>query len=429
MRSRAVAGRRGRGRLMTAAPWFASTICRCSSDPLQPRFARGAHHASDGRTGASKIRRAVTHDVLVLGGGAAGLSAAAVAGRRGRRVAVLERNRVPGRKILISGGGRCNFTNLYCRAGEFSLGQSALLRAPRSRATRRPTSSALVERARHRLSREETRTAVLRWLLAARLSTLLLAECAAAAVDVVLIATCRASRSRRAFVVRHQRRHLRGAVAGRRHAADCRFRSSARRDFGYRHRARSSACAIVELRPGRVPLMFAPDDDRALRRSAERRRGAGDRAPPTAPPFAENLLFTHRGLSGPRSCRFRRIGRRRCARLRPAARRRCTGAGCSSRERGDRADDQVIVRGTLAAPSRAMLVRRDAPAAVVAMTGNDDVRALADGLQHGRTPSGTEGYDEGRGHAGRRGHARAVVENDGGARAFRACISSARSWT
>jgi predicted flavoprotein YhiN len=45
----------------------------------------------------------VTHDVLVLGGGAAGLFAAAVAGRRGRRVAVLERNRVPGRKILISG--------------------------------------------------------------------------------------------------------------------------------------------------------------------------------------------------------------------------------------------------------------------------------------------------------------------------------------
>ena len=61
----------------------------------------------------------MTHDVLVLGGGAAGLFAAAVAGRRGRRVAVLERNRIPGRKILISGGGRCNFTNLYCRPDHF----------------------------------------------------------------------------------------------------------------------------------------------------------------------------------------------------------------------------------------------------------------------------------------------------------------------
>ena len=51
-------------------------------------------------------------DVLILGGGAAGLMAAIEAGRRGRRVAVLERAERPGKKILISGGGRCNFTNL-----------------------------------------------------------------------------------------------------------------------------------------------------------------------------------------------------------------------------------------------------------------------------------------------------------------------------
>jgi predicted flavoprotein YhiN len=53
-------------------------------------------------------------DVIVLGAGAAGLMCAAVAGKRGRRVAVLEHNGQPGRKILISGGGRCNFTNLHC---------------------------------------------------------------------------------------------------------------------------------------------------------------------------------------------------------------------------------------------------------------------------------------------------------------------------
>src|SRR5215469_12091992 len=58
-------------------------------------------------------------DVLVLGAGAAGLMCAAVAGQRGRRVALLERNAQPGRKILISGGGRCNFTNIHCTPANF----------------------------------------------------------------------------------------------------------------------------------------------------------------------------------------------------------------------------------------------------------------------------------------------------------------------
>ena len=58
-------------------------------------------------------------DVIVLGAGAAGLMCAAVAGQRGRRVALLEHNGQPGRKILISGGGRCNFTNLYCGPDNF----------------------------------------------------------------------------------------------------------------------------------------------------------------------------------------------------------------------------------------------------------------------------------------------------------------------
>ena len=53
-------------------------------------------------------------DVIVLGAGAAGLMCAATAGQRGRRVALLEHNGQVGRKILISGGGRCNFTNLHC---------------------------------------------------------------------------------------------------------------------------------------------------------------------------------------------------------------------------------------------------------------------------------------------------------------------------
>src|ERR1043166_6777760 len=58
-------------------------------------------------------------DVIILGAGAAGLMCAMEAARRGRRVAVLERAERPGKKILISGGGRCNFTNLHTRPENF----------------------------------------------------------------------------------------------------------------------------------------------------------------------------------------------------------------------------------------------------------------------------------------------------------------------
>ena len=58
-------------------------------------------------------------DALVLGGGAAGLMCAIEAGKRGRRVAVIERSERAGKKILISGGGRCNFTNIHCRPENF----------------------------------------------------------------------------------------------------------------------------------------------------------------------------------------------------------------------------------------------------------------------------------------------------------------------
>lgn len=58
-------------------------------------------------------------DVIVLGGGAAGLMCAAVAGQRNRRVLLLEHNPQLGRKILISGGGRCNFTNIHCTPANF----------------------------------------------------------------------------------------------------------------------------------------------------------------------------------------------------------------------------------------------------------------------------------------------------------------------
>jgi len=67
--------------------------------------------------GAMKVFNAI-----ILGGGAAGLMCALEAGKRGRRVAVLERSERIGKKILISGGGRCNFTNLHCLPENFISG-------------------------------------------------------------------------------------------------------------------------------------------------------------------------------------------------------------------------------------------------------------------------------------------------------------------
>src|SRR5213082_1460429 len=74
-------------------------------------------------------------DVLVLGAGAAGLLCAIEAGKRGRRVAVLERAERIGKKILISGGGRCNFTNLHCSPENFISGNPHFARSALSRYT------------------------------------------------------------------------------------------------------------------------------------------------------------------------------------------------------------------------------------------------------------------------------------------------------
>src|SRR3954464_9390358 len=67
----------------------------------------------------SAARQTNSHDVIILGAGAAGLMCAAVAGQRGRSVLVLEQARHPGEKIRIPGGGRCNFTNLHTTPANF----------------------------------------------------------------------------------------------------------------------------------------------------------------------------------------------------------------------------------------------------------------------------------------------------------------------
>src|SRR5216684_4447856 len=77
----------------------------------------------------------MTYDVVIIGGGAAGLMCAIEAGKRGRSVAVLEANESVGKKIRISGGGRCNFTNIHTAPESFISGNASFHKSALSRFT------------------------------------------------------------------------------------------------------------------------------------------------------------------------------------------------------------------------------------------------------------------------------------------------------
>src|SRR5450432_504696 len=123
-------------------------------------------------------------DALILGGGAAGLMCAIEAGKLGRRVAILERADRLGKKILISGGGRCNFTNLHTRPDNFISANPHFAKSALSRYT--PADFiALVEK--HRISYHEKTLGQLFCDRSARdILGMLEAECRAANVSIFL---------------------------------------------------------------------------------------------------------------------------------------------------------------------------------------------------------------------------------------------------
>jgi len=233
-------------------------------------------------------------DVIVLGAGAAGLMCAAVAGGRGRRVAVLEHNGQPGRKILISGGGRCNFTNLHCGPENFlsnnpHFAKSALaLYQPRHFLE-------LVERYGIRWH-EKTQGQLFCDGSARAIVEMLLAECARGGVEIVL--------------------NARGIAVERETSGGFRVTSSAGEfkseslvvatgglsipklgatGLGY-ELAAHFGLRIVEPRPALVPLVLGGDEagwTKLAGVAAEVEASIGkDR-------FKEKMLVTHRGLSGP----------------------------------------------------------------------------------------------------------------------------------
>src|SRR5262249_43164444 len=199
-------------------------------------------------------KSAQSPDVLILGGGAAGLMCAIAAGRRGRSVVVLEHNAQIGRKILISGGGRCNFTNLHTTAANFHSRNPHFAKSALARFT--PADFiAMVEC--HGIPYHEKTLGQLFCDRSARdITGMLLAECEAAAVRV--FTGCPVERVGDGLAVFGSAGVFRpqslviatGGLTVPKIGAT---------PFGYRV-ARQFGISVVECRPALVPLTFGPED-------------------------------------------------------------------------------------------------------------------------------------------------------------------------
>src|SRR6202035_5044265 len=153
-----------------------------------------------GSKGDSHAKMIHTFDAIVLGGGAAGLLCAIEAGKRGRRVAVLEHGERIGKKILISGGRRCNFPDIYCRPENFISGNAHCAKSALARYT--PGDFiALVEK--HGIAyHEKTLGQLFCDRAASEITDLLEAECRDAGVEIFVKHGCREVRREEEFVVR-----------------------------------------------------------------------------------------------------------------------------------------------------------------------------------------------------------------------------------
>jgi hypothetical protein len=362
-------------------------------------------------------------DVLILGGGAAGLMAAIEAGRRGRRVAVLERAERPGKKILISGGGRCNFTNLHTQPGNFlsanpHFAKSALARYTPAYFIR------LVEQ--HRIAyHEKTLGQLFCDGSAQQIVDLLMRECADAGVRVLLstaVSEVRRDDSFGAFTV-VAANDVFTAPALIVATGGLSIPKMGATGFGY-DIARQFSIPIEPCRPALVPLTFA---------GAEHEQFAdltGISAPVTVTcgkhSFREKMLFTHRGLSGPAILQISSYWNKPNP-IRPDLPRRESTR--PDPVRGNLARPESILPEaiyidwspgqSLLAPLRALNARRDPPAAKAALRAHLPARladCLVDRLLDGPepvswtnhaldelerrlhsfafTPSGTEGYDK-----------------------------------
>jgi predicted Rossmann fold flavoprotein len=233
-------------------------------------------------------------DVIILGAGAAGLMCAAIAGQRGRRVLLLEQARHPGEKIRISGGGRCNFTNLHASPANFLSQNPHFCNSALSGYTQHDF-IALVESygiAWH----EKTRGQLFCDGSSRQIVEMLLEECRKAHAQLRLGGRISAvSKSESGFVVVTDQGefHGRSLVVATGGPSIPKMGSSG---LGYKI-AEQFGLKIVPPRPALVPLTF----DTALLSQFKDLSGVSVDAVVSCGKtgFDEALLFTHRGLSGP----------------------------------------------------------------------------------------------------------------------------------
>jgi len=231
------------------------------------------------------------YDAIIVGGGAAGLFCAFNAGLRGRRVLVLEHNGRVGEKIKISGGGRCNFTNIHAGPENYLSENPGFCRSALARFTPQDF-MALVEK--HGIPyHEKTLGQQFCDGSSGEIISMLLRECAEARVEIR--SGCRVEEVRHGYFLKTNRGDFECdslviATGG------LSFAKLGAGDFGHRI-ARQFGMRVTELRPGLVPLtlrepdlgVFGPVSGVSL---PVRARCAGQT-------FEEALLVTHRGFSGP----------------------------------------------------------------------------------------------------------------------------------
>jgi predicted Rossmann fold flavoprotein len=232
-------------------------------------------------------------DVLVLGGGAAGLMCAIEAGKRGRRVALLEHADRLGKKILISGGGRCNFTNLHCRPENFISGNPHFAKSALARYTPADFIT-LVEK--HGIRYHEKTLGQLFCDGSAReILQMLEEECGSANVEIVVGAKVLEVSKTTEFVIRTSggEFHSPALVVA---TGGLSIPKMGATSFGY-DLARQFGLNIREPRPALVPLVLAAEDRKRYCDLAG--VSAEVVASCDGAQFREKMLITHRGLSGP----------------------------------------------------------------------------------------------------------------------------------
>lgn len=233
-------------------------------------------------------------DVVIVGGGAAGLFCAIEAGKRGRNVIVIEHADRIGKKIAISGGGRCNFTNIYTSPDNFISANLHFCKSALARYT--PTDFiSLVEK--HHISYHEKKLGQLFCNEGSqRIIDMLLNECADAGVEIKCRSTVDAVTKQSGgfeLSVRQQTYVCESLVIA---TGGLSIPPLGATDFGYRL-ARQFEMTIEPARPALVPFTLSKEALQQLTPISGISVDAAVRA--NGKTFRENFLVTHRGLSGP----------------------------------------------------------------------------------------------------------------------------------